>query len=119
MWLYVGLQGGGLVVLFNITEVSVNFIKTACKCQNIRVKYCYSLFLLDRIPNLSSTIIISIFHCLIKMSAVYVAVKNEQSCILTVNINPCRPVQKIYLGVWRVSFHTSPSYAIVCNHAVT
>ena len=66
-----------------ITEVSVIFLKTACKCQNSRVKYCYSLFLLNRIPSLSPTIIISIFHCLLKISAVYVAVKNEQSCILT------------------------------------
>jgi hypothetical protein len=80
----VGFQGGGLVVIFGIiTEVSVILLKTACKCQNSRVKRCYSLFLLDRTPNLSSTIIISIFHRLIKMSAVYVAVTNEQSCILT------------------------------------
>ena len=105
---------------FNIiAEVSVIFHKTACKCQNSRVKYCCSLFLLERTPNLSSTIIFSMFH---KMSAVYVAVKNEQSYILTeifLNFSACRLVKKIYLGLWRVSFHTSPSYDIVCNDPVT
>lgn len=61
-------------MLFSIvTAVSVIFLKTACKCQNCRVKYCYSLFLPYRTANLSSTIIISIFRCLIKMSAVHVA----------------------------------------------
>jgi len=65
------------VIFSIITEVSVILLKTACKCQNNRVKYCYSLFLLDRTPNLSSTIVISIFHCLIKMSAIDVAVTNE------------------------------------------